>query len=148
MTEKDIQSKIYLWKVDHQSIIIPNKKITFWEADILIITKADILYEYEIKISRTDFKKDTKDKKQKHHCLQKGIGLIPNYFYYCCPAELIKEQEIPEYSGLIYFKENDAFGELIKKAPKLTDKKCSNDFKNSCFMSMYYRYWKYVFDNN
>ena len=44
-----------------------------WESDKLIWTKAGYIYEFEIKISRSDFKNDFKHKKEKHIVLASTI---------------------------------------------------------------------------
>lgn len=62
MTSDDIQIKLYynLLKKGHE-YICPNKFLEDWyECDMLSVTKANFLNEYEIKISRSDFKKDFK----------------------------------------------------------------------------------------
>ena len=100
----------------------------FSECDVIKITKSDLVYEYEIKTSRSDFKADFK-KEYKHNRLSGGIDKDkeyikwsghpgrPNYFYYVCIKDLIKESEIPQYAGLIYIQGKDI--KVIKKAPKL-----------------------------
>ena len=40
-----------------------------WESDKLIETKTGYIYEFEIKISKADFKNDFKNKKDKHMIL-------------------------------------------------------------------------------
>lgn len=44
-----------------------------WESDKLIITKSGYTYEFEVKISRSDFKADFKHKKDKHIILGSSI---------------------------------------------------------------------------
>lgn len=44
-----------------------------WESDKLIITKSGYTYEFEVKISRSDFKADFKHKKDKHTILGSSI---------------------------------------------------------------------------
>ena len=100
----------------------------FSECDVLRITPSNIVYEYEIKTSRSDFKADFK-KKYKHSRLSNTISKnneyikwsghpgIPNYFTYVTPKNMVKISEIPSYAGLIYVDENEI--EVIKKAPKL-----------------------------
>ena len=100
----------------------------FAECDVLRITDSNIVYEYEIKTSRSDFKADLK-KEYKHNRLSgridKDADYIkwsghpgrPNHFYYVCIKDLIKESEIPQYAGLIYVEDKDI--KVIKKAPKL-----------------------------
>lgn len=111
------------------------------ECDVLRITGSGMTYEYEIKISRSDFRADFK-KIYKHEVLQGKLknevkysewykadideewlnennGSVgrTSYFYYCCPTNLIKESEVPKYAGLIYV-EGDCM-EIVKKAPRL-----------------------------
>ncbi len=100
----------------------------FSECDVLRITPSNIVYEYEIKTSRSDFKADFK-KKYKHSRLSNTISKnneyikwsghpgIPNYFTYVVPKDMVKPTEIPEYAGLIYVEGDNI--EIIKKAPKL-----------------------------
>ena len=86
-----------------------------------------IAHEVEIKISRSDFKNDTKNKIDKHLLLEGGeklgkfTGNLPNYFYYAVPDGLISVDEVPDYAGLIYV---TPWGcQVAKEAKKLTDKK-------------------------
>ena len=100
----------------------------FSECDVLRITPSNIVYEYEIKTSRSDFKADFK-KKYKHNRLSNTINKnneyikwsghpsLPNHFIYVVPKDMVKPTEIPEYAGLIYVEGDNI--EIIKKAPKL-----------------------------
>lgn len=109
-----------------------NLNVYDWESDVLKITKSGYAYEFEIKISRADFKNDFKHKKKKHTLFEnkENSSKIPNYFYYVVPEGLVSEEEIPEYAGLIYVlgtiigngKVYYQFLE-IKKAPKLHSNK-------------------------
>lgn len=134
-----------------------------WESDKLIWTKAGYIYEFEVKISRSDFKNDFKHKKDKHIILkgpteeeQLMPGFYwfyehnkhlyssideckaklkptdsyyianhrkPNFFYYAVPDGMIKPDEVPEYAGLIYIKQECQFSyqsfAIVKKAPQL-----------------------------
>ena len=49
---------------------VDNLYVFEWESDKLIWTRAGYIYEFEIKISRADFKNDFKHKKEKHIILQ------------------------------------------------------------------------------
>lgn len=81
-----------------------NLNVYDWESDVLKITKSGYAYEFEIKISRGDFKNDFKHKKKKHLLLEnkENKAKMPNYFYYVVPEGLVTEDEVPEYAGLIY----------------------------------------------
>lgn len=111
------------------------------ECDVLRITGSNLIYEYEIKASRSDFKAELKKKINKHEVLrgkhktnpyvwnngsinteevlQERWGSVgrASFFYYVCPNGLIKPDEIPDFSGLIYVFE-DGY-QIIKKVPKL-----------------------------
>lgn len=104
------------------------------EMDVAKLTNTDYIYEYELKISRSDFLKDVKnfterinrrkfwkysmmneaflsEKKQ----YKRKINDIANKFYFVCPENLIKESELLDYQGLIYV-DNDFNFKIIKDA--------------------------------
>lgn len=128
-----------------------NLNIYNWESDVLKITKSNYSYEFEIKISRSDFKNDFKHKKNKHIILENKEDVNkPNYFYYVVPTDLIKVDEMPDYAGLIYVK-GVVFGTNIryyfteiKKAPKLHKEKLDINELN-LVDKFYYNYihWKH-----
>jgi hypothetical protein len=110
----------------------------FCEADVFGISGAGHMYEYEIKVSRSDFFADFKNKQYKHRLLSEKSALhtldkwvrgkqtnetydvicLPNRFYYACPSDLLCTNEIPEYAGLIYIDKDEKYHE-IKSAPLL-----------------------------
>jgi hypothetical protein len=98
------------------------------ECDVISVSKSDYIYEYEIKISRQDFKKDFIKEKHNHILnekftyVRKGEQLfrVCNYFNYVVPKDLISIDEVPEYAGLIYINEDFTF-DVVKK-PKLLHK--------------------------
>jgi hypothetical protein len=120
----------------------------FEEMDVVAISRALIITEFEIKMSRSDFFADFK-KVNKH--LRYSGKLVeaspdpqtvlfyntvrPNKFYYCCPNNLIKAEEVPLYAGLIYFTKFELQGhnqpyvefKIIKKAPFIHHEKCGTN---------------------
>ena len=72
LTEQSIQQRLnyffasYKYKADGLYVFS-------WESDKLIWTKSGYIYEFEIKISRSDFKNDFKHKKEKHIVLASTI---------------------------------------------------------------------------
>ena len=108
------------------------------ECDVISISKSDYIYEYEIKISRSDFKADFN--KNKHKLMLEGIGtklvleknttdtwyLTPNYFSFVVPKGLVSIDEIPSYAGLIYYE--DSKFEVIKKPPIIHKTKATPNF--------------------
>lgn len=99
-----------------------------WESDFIVIKENGYVYEFEIKLTRSDFLADFK-KKQKHSILLNGSyqkqwdSLIktehknrPNRFYYVSTPGVISRHELPPYAGLITI--HDKFRvNKIKEAP-------------------------------
>lgn len=94
-----------------------------WESDYVAITKSNIAYECEIKISRGDFFNDKK--KELKHLIMEGLNtdyVKPNYFYYVVPEGMITAEEVPDYAGLIYVVDGHngfTFLKTVKSAPTL-----------------------------
>jgi len=71
-SERRIQEQLYrylLRKSHHE--MAPNISLYEWESDMVSLTKAGYVHEYEIKISRSDFKADAQ-KYTKHIVLEQG----------------------------------------------------------------------------
>ena len=112
-----IQKAICKHEVLKFNAVCENVKYLFssWEYDVLSLNKSGNITEFEVKISRGDFLADKKKRKFKYY-ESKVERLMPNRFYYVCPAFMISTNEIPSYAGLIWY---DKDGDLvvIKKAP-------------------------------
>ena len=134
-TEEYIQKKLDgFFASSTQKYVMENLYVFGWESDKLIETRSGLIYEFEIKISKADFKNDFKNKKDKHAILEGTSEFLPyyeevkkkygekydyskyyrtdsfkkpNYFYYAVPEGLIDENEIPSYAGLIYILPDD-----------------------------------------
>lgn len=117
MTTKNIQSQVCKSEVLKGNIPCENVSYVFHgECDVLSLLKSGYISEYEVKISRSDFKAE---KKKTHKWLlfdSRHERNIPNYFSYVCPDGLIKVDELPDYAGLIYAYEGHI--NIIKK-PKI-----------------------------
>ncbi len=61
---------------------------------------------YEIKVSRSDFRRDTNAK-------QRQARLFSDRFYYVAPAGMIRPDELPDWAGLYEFSD----GQLSMKVP-------------------------------
>lgn len=116
-----------------------------WESDFLIQTKAGYWTEFEIKISKSDFKADQK-KAIKHSILENGFYLKqekqqehktrPHKFYYVAPSGLLSSSMVPKYAGLMCVNENGSV-EIIKNAP-LIHKETLDLTKKLCQKYYYY----------
>jgi hypothetical protein len=144
--------------------VFPNVYIGCFEADIIELTKSGYALEYEVKITRADFRNDIKKQKvyviqppkSKYEILQEAKRV--NRFYYIVPEGLIAEIEIPEFAGLIYarkrkvgyyssekghYDKEKIFFRTIKAAPLLTREKLSDCRLQKCLESTYYRFHKF-----
>ena len=157
LSEADIQNilSIHFLTPNAKKYEMENLFVFGWESDYLCITKSDLIYECEIKISRSDFQNDFKHKKEKHLLLESkekdaaADNKKPDYFYYAVPEGLITKDEVPEYAGLIYVSKvsssNNVFSTctVVKQAPRLKKEKTDLDSLNLMNKFYYsYRQWK------
>jgi len=134
---------MYLYLKGHSPISTRITISEMQECDVISISKANYIYEYEVKISRSDFKADfnkekhklmlerrcVKDRliKENNQMVKDTLYLTPNYFNFVVPTGLVSVEDVPEYAGLIYCDENLNF-EVIKKAPLIHKTKASYNF--------------------
>jgi hypothetical protein len=115
--------------------------------DLSKVTSTDYIYEYELKTSRGDFLKETKNydknidrqKFMKHKFMKrvyedlkiktrsKKTYKIANKYYFVCPKDLIKLEELLPYQGLIYYDGKEF--EVIKEATFLHKNKIDDKTK-------------------
>lgn len=157
MTTKEIQIAVQRWLYGRSHIYqaLNYGKSGYFEADILAMTASMRVTEVEVKISRSDFRADFK-KKSKHE-LMKNIKIrpfhaTPNRFYYACPSNLIRIDEIPAYVGLIYVCDDNVCM-IVKDAPllhknKADDKLIIGMLTQLTEKSIYGGLCKMTFDNN
>ncbi len=115
MTETEIIKILSIW-VDERKypFQVPNAFFYGWECDYWVCDTCGMTKEFEIKISRQDFLKDAKKKK---HLTNSGS----NFFYYVCPKDLIKPDEIDKRYGLIYLVHG--LIQIVKKPKRLHNEK-------------------------
>lgn len=143
MKSSSLTRKLYTYLFSKYYPIAPNVYIYNWESDLLAINKeTGYITEYEIKISRADFKADFK-KNKKHEMLEKSFKSknekdLPNHFYYVTSPGLLDKSEIPSYAGLIEIGSSVRF---LKRAPILHKNKIDNGFEIQLLTKVYYKYW-------
>jgi hypothetical protein len=134
-----------------------------WESDFFVQKDNGYTYEFEVKVSRSDFLSDKK-KVQKHSILQTGKytnkstlhtwnketrqydkedkiqeiehAIRPHKFFYVVPGGMVTVEEVPSYAGLMYA--TDTSIETIKEAPFL-HKETLNLGNRLC--PKFYSYW-------
>ena len=95
--------------------------INDFELDVMSISKSGMLYEFEVKVSRSDFLADKKKRKQEFYKIYPNSQ--PNYFSYACPKDLITLNEIGSNCGLYYFED----GEITEIRPPKRIHKLAHD---------------------
>jgi hypothetical protein len=81
------------------------------EMDVMSVSKAGVMFEFEVKVSRGDFLCDKK--KRKYTFFHPIVPtLTPNYFSYACPPNLIHAHEVQSYAGLYWVDENGLVEEI------------------------------------
>lgn len=122
---KEIQSSVCKAEIIKGNLVCENLSYVFiGEMDVCAFNKTGYATEFEIKISRRDFHAD-KLKYKWQFFEMKSEKHIPNYFYYVCPEGLIKESELKDYMGLIYFANDELT--VIKKAKLIHKHKPNSD---------------------
>lgn len=139
-------TRLLVWKYLHSPGLIGEGVYLFnrWESDFVRITPAGFLTEWEIKVSRSDFRADFK-KVDKHRSIAAGEWW--KHFWYIAPRGIIPLDEIPEYAGLIecVTKTGDMYHKprliVLKKAPSLNGKKIGANQQQRIYKSAYYKYF-------
>jgi len=157
-TESSIIKKLRSYFQNGYSYQISNAFIFAhdWESDFFCTNREGWAFEFEVKISRADFKADVS--KNKHEAFKTGCitrptnwdrennkwnripiakAFIPNRFYYAVPEGLITKEEVPEYAGLITV---GSYAKIIKRAPFIHRRKL--EFRKILCDKFYHR-WEY-----
>jgi len=116
LTEAAIQDLLYFHCTSKGHILVnPNSCVFGWESDFISVTKTLMVHEFEIKISKSDFRADAD--KEKHATLLNPVKTIypeypslrrditlhrPNYFYYVCPDYVAGPADMPDHAALIH----------------------------------------------
>lgn len=115
---------------------ICNAYIFMWESDFFCINREGYSFEFEVKVSRSDFRADFKKPKHEMFSGRQEKKFLPNRFYYVVPENMIFEKDIPIYAGLIYVSKGHCW--IVKRAPFLHKKK--HDFRK-ILCDKFYHQW-------
>lgn len=161
VNEKRIQSTLYDFLTRRGlKLACPNyTPAGWWECDLFAVTDSDYFVEYEIKISRSDFFNDAKKEDQsrasrvlqrqglpaptKHTKLASKDVVGPSRFFFVTPAGMLKDEEIPEWAGLIEISDSGSRlrASIKKPAPQLHREKVKPEVVQHCQSVFYYRFW-------
>lgn len=140
----EIHRALYFWSRKRNIVSLPNFYIGYFEADLMAIDdKKEHIIEYEVKISKQDFKADFLKSKCngrserifKHALLKSGKRV--HRFYFVSPKGVIEKEDVPTYSGLIAY---DQYGfKIIKRAPIIASFDLGRSFYKDLAISCAYR---------
>jgi hypothetical protein len=162
LTERQVQNALYIHcAIKNHELIVPNSCLFAWESDVVSVLKSGFICEFEIKISRADFKADTKKRRteilvnphRQRDLWGGGVEVLaphsrPNYFYYAVPAGLIAAEEVPAYAGLLYVHRMPDSAELvstmreIKPAQRIHNDKMNDWQRHQLMRAVNVRYWR------
>jgi hypothetical protein len=103
---------------DNTLIACPNTWYGISESDFLVVTKARLVTEFEIKLATDDFRQEFKepkaggsnDKWRKHDHMRRRLAhsehfpakiATANRYYFVAPMGVIPPADVPEYAGLL-----------------------------------------------
>lgn len=144
LTEKRVQTLLaYRFDYYRQKIMLPNIHFFWeWESDLILVTPADLLWEFEIKLNLADWKADEKKKKWK----SEGRKFVSRFFY-VVPEPLIKN--VPDFVdsrfgliAIVHHAHGGYWVKTVRKAGKLGNEKLPQVEINRLFMKMNCRYWR------
>ncbi len=144
MTETAIQDRLYLWCTgkNHPVTIDNCGACTIGKADLLSVTKAHLVHEFEIKCTHTDFRREFENKDTKHKRLGRAdnrLMSLPNYFWFATPDELLAPDDLPDYAGLMAVTPDGC--DVLKKAPRIHGDHLSDKDRRYIERGLTYRYW-------
>lgn len=156
MTEKQIQNALWTHLNDkgHRPVISNFTPPMWWECDMFSVTGAGYAQEFEIKVTKSDFKADASKTKRfyergwtprlsKHELLQTKSADGPSRFAYVVPEGLVAPTDIPDWAGLLeaYVYRKRIRIKVTKKAPVLHQHKVSDEVVEKIWKSFMWRYW-------
>jgi hypothetical protein len=112
MNESEMQLEIARWLDWRTHLIVPNVSwgLGLHECDLLSMSKARWVTEFEIKVSLADLKKDG-EKRHQH----KSDRI--KYLWFAMPESMKGHEEyVPENAGIVYVKENGV--KVVNRKPK------------------------------
>lgn len=167
MTERDIQTALWhhlAFGYASSGWVVPNFHMDGWfEADVLALSKANLAWEIEVKISVADYKKDAEKTTERSHRGHGTRGLIPgvrkhdllgtgcvtgpNRFSFAMPEEVwgkIDTDSVPEFAGVFVISHNwqRLVAREVRKPRLLHKGKVTDNTLQRARTAMYYRYWR------
>ncbi len=158
---RDIERAILQGNYFRSTMMPRYTPIGWWECDICQVTGSGYFKEYEIKMSRADFRVDAskardvfdgefrpmgsppRPQERKHDLMAAGDPRGPVEFFFCTPIGLLNETDIPVWAGWIEvyrpLESHNVFYKVSKKAPRLHRQKAVREMSLGMLSSAYGR---------
>lgn len=162
-SEARIQLGLWNWLYNRgQRWACPNvcKLYDTGECDLLTIMRSGLACEYEIKVSRKDYRQEARKGRVElferrllgltTYPYRYGIGnkrirdvplRTPNFFSYVVPNKLVAVEELPSYAGLIYVMDDDCRRFEVIKKPLKIHSEIPPDLKEKLGQKLMFRFW-------
>jgi len=141
--ESTLQRRLFRWcQSKRHPVTIDNcGACTIGKADLLSVTQARFVHEFEIKCSRADFQREFETKDTKHGRLERAdnrLMSLPNYFWFAVPEGLLTADDIPEYAGWMVVGPSC---EVRIDAPRIHSDSLSERDRRYIERGLTHRYW-------
>jgi len=124
-----------------RNLVLPNVYLCGGEMDLAVITPAGYLWEFEIKLSLSDWKADANKAKWNHP----GRRFVSR-FYYVVPEALIEKapEFVPESAGLIKLHHTkwDWWVSVVREPKGRRGEKVTPAMREKFYNKSYFRYWR------
>ncbi|MBV9217680.1 MAG: hypothetical protein JO053_16040 [Acidobacteria bacterium] len=159
VNEAQIQLGLWHWLYNRgQRWACPNacKVFDTGECDLLTVMRSGLACEYEIKISRKDFRQDRR--KPKFELFERRLAghttreplrsgwkartlTVPNFFFYVVPNKLVSVDEVPGFAGLIYVHDEERQRFTVAKKAARIHRDIIPDLKLQMGQKLMFRFW-------
>lgn len=156
-TERQLQTVLWEKLCKSMRLLVPNFTPEDWfECDVWAVSNPGFVWEFEIKVTRADFRKDASkapgslftsghrfertDMSPKYSRLASGDYKGPNNFVYVAPKGVVPFDEVPIWAGLWEYEPEDG---LIKslKSQRLHKSPVVESEVDRARRAIYFRYW-------
>lgn len=163
MTERQIQCALFREFRSTSKLVVPNyTPVDWWQCDLWRVTAAGYAEEYEIKLTRSDFRADASKcqksklierlpggtkrlievETHKHAMVSQGRG--PSRFYYIAPEGLLDDDsDIPSWAGFREVNQDRQWLRVrtVRRAPELHRRPVDHETLAHAKSVFYWRFW-------
>lgn len=140
--ERQLSARLFRWLAPNgYDYICPNVHLFGWESDLLAVSEAGYIVEYEIKRSTTDLRRDSR--KPRTGMLESKLDesgssrRVPSRFFYAAPKGVLDESSIPPFAGFVEVTPTGK-PDIQRKAPRLTKAKATQRQRDRLARSLMY----------